>query len=147
MTRTSKNDVQPISREMLNQIDTYVGSRLRLMRITQDRSQTEMGEAVGLSFQQFQKYEKGANRISASKLHEFGKILDVPVSFFFDGLEDALDLPPPPPMPNDVLNRREVLELLRAYWAIKNPKVRRALHFAVKTIARDLRPGNTPPPD
>ena len=129
-------NVQTVSREMLNKIDAYVGSRLRLMRITKDHSQTYLADRVGLSFQQFQKYEKGSNRISASKLHMFGELLDVPVSYFFDGLNEALDLPPPPPMPEEILSRREILELLQCYWAIENTSVRRALFLCVKAIAR-----------
>ena len=136
MVRPNLNKVQTIPRAMLDKIDAYVGGRLRDRRRMLDLSQTYLAEKVGLSFQQFQKYEKGANRISASKLHAFAELIDVPVSYFFDGLNETLDLPPPPPMPEDTLNRREVLELLQAYWAIENTSVRRALFLCVKAIAR-----------
>jgi len=68
-------------------VDIHVGSRVRLQRTLLGLSQEKLGEAVGLTFQQIQKYERGANRIGASRLHEFSQILDVPVSFFFDGLD------------------------------------------------------------
>ena len=136
MVRANLNKVETVSREMLNKIDAYVGGRLRERRLMLDYSQTYCAEKVGLSFQQFQKYEKGSNRISASKLHAFGEMLDVPPSFFFDGLNETLGLPPPPPMPEEVLSRREILELLRCYWGIENTSVRRALFLCVKAIAR-----------
>jgi transcriptional regulator with XRE-family HTH domain len=69
----------------LNLIDKHVGSRVRMRRMTLNMSQTKLGDALGLTFQQVQKYEKGTNRISASRLQHLTQILDVPVSFFFEG--------------------------------------------------------------
>src|SRR5512134_3751494 len=71
-----------------NPVDIHVGSRVRLRRTLLGLSQEKLGEAVGLTFQQIQKYERGANRIGASRLFEFSRILDVPVSFFFDDMDD-----------------------------------------------------------
>ena len=79
-----------VTKEEIREIERHVGGRLRYRRVTMDYSQTYIAERVGLSFQQFQKYEKGTNRISASKLHEFSKLLGVPVSFFFDEMPDYM---------------------------------------------------------
>jgi transcriptional regulator with XRE-family HTH domain len=73
--------------EGLRQVDAYVGSRVRLRRTIKGLSQTDLGSAIGLTFQQVQKYESGANRIGASRLFQLGEVLDVPVSFFFDGVK------------------------------------------------------------
>ena len=108
-----------------------------------DYSQTYLADKVGLSFQQFQKYEKGANRISASKLHEFARLLDVPVSFFFD------DMPPEmkaagrartPAISSDEnpFDRPQVQEFVRAYRQIGDPSVRKAVFQAVKAISRSI---------
>ena len=72
-------------RGALNPIDKHVGSRVRMRRLMLDMSQTQLGDALGITFQQIQKYEKGANRISASRLQHISQILQVPVPFFFDG--------------------------------------------------------------
>ena len=72
-----------------NPIDRHVGSRVRMRRILLGMSQEKLGEALGLTFQQVQKYEKGTNRISASRLQQFSSILQVPISFFFEGLPGA----------------------------------------------------------
>ena len=71
-----------------NPIDVHVGARLRMRRVLQGMSQEKLGEKLDLTFQQVQKYEKGANRVSASRLYQIGEILKVPVDFFFDGLPD-----------------------------------------------------------
>src|SRR5512147_126443 len=73
-----------------NPVDIHVGSRVRLRRTLLGLSQEKLGEAVGLTFQQIQKYERGANRIGASRLFEFSRILDVPVSFFFDDMSERV---------------------------------------------------------
>jgi transcriptional regulator with XRE-family HTH domain len=108
-------------------------------------SQERLGEAVGLTFQQIQKYERGANRIGASRLFEFSRILDVPVSFFFDDMREnprnhegnatwGLADPPQPTMEQDPLTRRETLELVRAYYRIADPQVRRRLFELAKSL-------------
>ncbi len=126
-----------------NPVDVHVGSRVRLRRTLLGLSQEKLGEAVGLTFQQIQKYERGANRIGASRLFEFSRILDVPVSFFFDdmpenggrGVEDQ-PVPPiePPAVEQDPLTRRETLELVRAYYRITDPQVRRRLFELTKSL-------------
>lgn len=128
-----------------NPVDIHVGSRVRLRRTLLGLSQEKLGEAVGLTFQQIQKYERGANRIGASRLFEFSRILDVPVSFFFDdmserlkgndgqtaaGLADQQQVTLEP----DPLTRRETLELVRAYYRIADPQVRKRLFELAKSL-------------
>lgn len=125
-----------------NPVDIHVGSRVRLRRTLLGLSQEKLGEAVGLTFQQIQKYERGANRIGASRLFEFSRILDVPVSFFFDDMSERLrsepasgmaDVPQGPLEP-DPLTRRETLELVRAYYRITDPHVRKRLFELTKSL-------------
>ncbi|MFO1112715.1 MAG: helix-turn-helix domain-containing protein [Rhodospirillales bacterium] len=130
---------------MPNPVDIHVGSRVRLRRTLLGLSQEKLGEAVGLTFQQIQKYERGANRIGASRLFEFSRILDVPVSFFFDDMADrmkagetpavpALSDQPQAPLEPDPLTRRETLELVRAYYRISDPQVRKRLFELAKSL-------------
>ena len=129
-----------------NPVDVHVGARLRLRRTLMGLSQEKLGDAVGLTFQQIQKYERGANRIGASRIFEFAGILEVPVSFLFDdmppelrthegrfaaGMRDDGD-----GFEKDPLARRETLELVRAYYKIDSPKVRKRLFEMVKAIAK-----------
>lgn len=130
-----------LTKEEIREIDRHVGGRLRYRRVKMDYSQTYIAERVGLSFQQFQKYEKGTNRISASKLHEFSKLLDVPVSFFFDGMPDymkaATQATPPSITPHENLfDEPKVQEFVKAYRAIPDATVRRSIFLTVKAIAR-----------
>lgn len=128
-----------------NPIDVHVGSRVRLRRTLLGLSQEKLGEAVGLTFQQIQKYERGANRIGASRLFEFSRILDVPVSFFFDDMSNqhlgieahavgGMAEPPQNPLEPDPLTRRETLELVRAYYRIHDPHVRKRLFELTKSL-------------
>ncbi len=129
-----------------NPVDVHVGSRVRLRRTLLGLSQEKLGEAVGLTFQQIQKYERGANRIGASRLFEFSRILDVPVSFFFDDMTDKARVVEPgmslgfadQPVANhlepDPLTRRETLELVRAYYRIGDPHVRKRLFELTKSL-------------
>ena len=130
-------------------IDVHVGSRVRLRRTLLGLSQERLGEAVGLTFQQIQKYERGANRIGSSRLYDLAHVLDVPVSFFFDDMSDdvkqrdAAQYTSPAEgddenggaEPNP-LNRRETLELVRAYYRIASPRVRKRMFELVKAVAR-----------
>ena len=130
-----------LTKDEVREIDSHVGNRLRYRRVMMDYSQTFIAERVGLSFQQFQKYEKGANRISASKLHEFAKLLDVPVSYFFDempsGMKAAAQLTRPSITPDGYpFDEPEVQKFVKAYRAIPNASVRRSIFLAVKAVAR-----------
>ena len=116
-------------------VDMHVGARIRLRRTLLGLSQSELGTALGLTFQQVQKYERGANRVAASTLHRLAGALDVPVSFFFDDLPDELMLPPGT-NGDDTLTRRESLELLRGYYTIPDG-VRKQVYDLVKSLRRD----------
>ena len=125
-----------------NPIDVHVGGRVRHRRMVLGISQTTLGERIGLTFQQIQKYEKGSNRISASRLFELSQILDAPVQFFFEEapLEFAEyvapDIAEPEEAISDFLNSLEGLELNRAFMKIRDAKVRRKLIEFVRTLAR-----------
>src|SRR5271163_504836 len=115
-----------------NPIDIHVGSRVRLRRNMLGLSQEKLGEAIGLTFQQVQKYERGANRIGASRLMELSGVLDVPVSFFFDETDPVrapaipvgFEETPQEGFESDPMRKRETLELIGAYYEIGNPSVR-----------------------
>ena len=127
-----------------NPIDVHVGSRVRLRRTLLGMSQEKLGEALGLTFQQVQKYERGANRIGASRLYDLSQVLDVPVTFFFDEMARGTGEPPGRhaglaetrvPYEREPLMRRETLELVRAYYRIPDVHIRRRLFDLTKAIA------------
>ena len=123
----------------LDTVDTHVGGRLRLRRTLLGLSQTELGRRVGLTFQQIQKYEHGTNGIAASRLWQLADILDVPVSFFFDDMPDAAPRACEPPDPETPpMGRRETLELVKCYYRIKDPRVRRGIFDLVKVTVGSL---------
>ncbi len=129
-------------------VDAHVGQRLRLRRALMGLSQERLAELVGVTFQQIQKYERGANRIGSSRLYELSRVLGVPVGYFFEGLEEerrpARGLAEPPaafqhetasrPEPR-IIDRRETLELVRAFNRIPDPLVRRRLFDLTKALA------------
>jgi transcriptional regulator with XRE-family HTH domain len=124
-----------------NPIDKHVGSRVRMRRIMLDMSQTTLGNGLGVSFQQVQKYENGANRIGASRLQHISQILQVPVAFFFDGAAPYVPAahtsrnPPPSPDPlSDFMTTREGLALAKAFMRISNIQVRRRIVDLVEQI-------------
>ena len=140
-------------------VDIHVGARIKLRRTLMGLSQERLGEALGLTFQQVQKYERGVNRVGASRLFDLSRVLDVPISFFFDDMPDAngagtqnaaadvgsrrvfgmadaqdsfggsLD--------DGVLSRRETLELVRAYYKITDPSVRRRVFDLIRSMATE----------
>src|SRR5580704_19098396 len=126
-------------------IDVHVGSRVRLRRNMLGLSQEKLGEAIGLTFQQVQKYERGANRIGASRLHELSRVLDVPVSFFFDDMDPVrapaipggFAEPPAEAFDSDPLRRRETVELVDAYYTIEDTAVRRRLLDLARALAAE----------
>ena len=128
-----------------NPIDVHVGGKVRLRRMLLNMSQEKLGESLGLTFQQIQKYEKGANRIGASRLFELARILGVNVQFFFDDLPVAGEVSGMIGMSEtnaegyftEFLNSREGIEINRAFLRIKNPKTRRAVLELVRTLADD----------
>jgi transcriptional regulator with XRE-family HTH domain len=129
-----------------NPIDIHVGSRIRLRRTLLGMSQQRLGEAIGLTFQQVQKYERGANRVGSSRMFELARVLEVPISYFFEemgadtaqrGRQHAMghaievfETAEPDPM-----TKRETLELVRAYYKITDARVRRRLFEMTKALA------------
>jgi transcriptional regulator with XRE-family HTH domain len=124
-----------------NPIDKHVGNRLRMRRIMLGMSQTNLGDGLGLTFQQVQKYEKGTNRLSASKLQQCAGILQVPVEFFFEGVPSIPGAPKPKgPAPSvdyvsDFLASAAGLALVKAFTQIKDAKLRRCIVDLVEGIA------------
>jgi transcriptional regulator with XRE-family HTH domain len=115
-----------------NPIDVLVGNRIRVRRLFLGMNQETLGNALGLSFQQVQKYEGGANRVSASRLSTMADILGVPIAFFFDGLSSGV--PQEDPL-RERLERSETIELVRLYYAIPDQRVRQQLLEMVKAVA------------
>jgi transcriptional regulator with XRE-family HTH domain len=125
-----------------NPIDKHVGSRVRMRRMMLSMSQEKLGDALGLTFQQVQKYEKGTNRIGASRLQQISNILQVPVSFFFEGVphipgerHSGLGEAPSPAYVSDFLATSDGLSLTKAFMRIKNSKMRRRIVDLVEQIA------------
>jgi transcriptional regulator with XRE-family HTH domain len=147
-TRKSATEGHPAERESRpSPIDVHVGSRIRLRRTLLGMSQERLGDQLGLTFQQVQKYERGINRVGASRLFDLARVLDVPISFFFDdmpdglagsagggsrralGMADAQDA-----FGDDTMTRRETLELVRAYYRISDPNQRKKVLDLVKAM-------------
>lgn len=120
-------------------VDAHVGSRVRLRRTLMGLSQTNLADKLGLTFQQVQKYERGHNRIGAGRLFKVSQVLDVPVSFFYDDMGEEAARTAQIPIRRDMdntdpnqMSKRETLELVRAYYRIKDTKVRKAIFELVK---------------
>lgn len=131
-----------------NPIDVHVGSRVRMRRMFIGMSQERLGEQMDLTFQQIQKYEKGTNRIGASRLFQLADILKVPVGFFFEGLDAVTAQQPQAGFAEassesyvmDFLDSREGIELNRAFVKIRDPKVRKSIVELVRALA-EAEPG------
>jgi transcriptional regulator with XRE-family HTH domain len=116
---------------MKHPVDVHVGKRIRHRRWLVGITQQQLAEAVGIKFQQIQKYETGMNRVSASRLWDIAEALSVPVSFFFEGLGDeSLQSEAEKELPNDILKDKEALELVRSYYAIPETQRRRLFELA-----------------
>lgn len=131
-------------------VDIHVGTRIRLRRTLMGISQEKLGEALGLTFQQVQKYERGVNRVGASRLYDLSRVLDVPIGFFYDDMPDKLAgmhgtghttratggfaEPQDGFNTDESLNRRETLELVRAYYRINEPSVRKRVFELIKSM-------------
>ncbi len=146
LARPRKKRTRNVSIDGPNPVDVHVGTRVRQRRTLLGMSQEKLGNAVGLTFQQIQKYERGTNRIGASRLHEFSNILDVPVSFFFDELpqrgrsrqargfsEGAQNK-----FEHDAFSKRETLELVRAYYRITDKQVRKRIVDMIRSVGKAL---------
>ncbi len=126
-----------------NPIDKHVGSRVRMRRMMLGMSQEKLGDALALTFQQVQKYEKGTNRIGASRLQQISQILQVPVAFFFEGaphlnegmVVDQMETAPSPSYVSDFLATSDGLSLTKAFMRIPDAKLRRRIVDLVQQIA------------
>ncbi len=136
-------------------IDIHVGSRIRLRRTLLGMSQERLGEALGLTFQQVQKYERGVNRVGASRLFDLSRVLDVPISFFFDDLPESSTQQAASVggglsgrrsfglseqqegFGDDLLQRRETVDLVRAYYRITDPNQRKSVFNLIKSMTPD----------
>lgn len=130
-----------------NPVDVHVGARLRMRRTLLGMSQETIAERLGLTFQQVQKYERGTNRVSSSRLFDLCKILNVPVAYFFDEMGKDVSSQSPAALAGekpkareqetDPAAKRETLELVRAYYGIKDRNVRQRLTSMIRTIAAE----------
>jgi transcriptional regulator with XRE-family HTH domain len=136
---------KPVSEDGPDPIDQHVGTRIRGRRVGLRISQTKLGQSIGVTFQQIQKYESGTNRVGASNLFKIAKALGVEVAFFFEGvvreemeMEAAnFGLAEPPPQSFDVnpMNSREAFELMHNYFRIADPTIRKRLFQLVRVLA------------
>ncbi len=129
-----------------NPVDKHVGQRLRVKRSLLGMSQESLAEAIGLTFQQIQKYERGANRISAGRLFDFAKILNVPITYFFEEAENSYNQPQTShgfsdnkqdefAAGEDVMRKKETLDLIRVYYSIEDAETRKDIYKFVKSMA------------
>jgi transcriptional regulator with XRE-family HTH domain len=126
-----------------NPIDGQVGNRVRIRRMLLGMSQEKLGDLLGLTFQQVQKYEKGINRIGAGRLFEIARILDVPIDFFYDGVgttSDGVGEARAPVM--EFISSTEGLRLSLAFMKIRDPKVRKRVLDLVKSLAEEEEAGS-----
>jgi transcriptional regulator with XRE-family HTH domain len=144
--RQRKSSGRMASKGFPNPIDVHVGARIRLRRTLLGISQERLAEAIGLTFQQVQKYEKGANRVSSSRLVDVANALDVDISYFFQEMSAEVGKQTPSMLMDgnklpkiadekDPMVRRETLELVRAYYRIPDPAVRKRLAELTKAVA------------
>ena len=130
-------------KKQANPIDVQVGNRVRIRRMLIGMSQERLGDLLGLTFQQVQKYEKGANRIGAGRLFEVARILNVPIDFFYEGVENRLAGQPGMAEPESAppvmafVSSGEGLQLSLAFMKIKDPKVRKRVLDLVKSLAEE----------
>ncbi|MBE2191653.1 MAG: helix-turn-helix transcriptional regulator [Alphaproteobacteria bacterium] len=140
--------------ESPNPVDVFVGQKLRSRRNLIGITQENLAEAAGITFQQVQKYEKGRNRLSASRLFQFSRVLDVPVAYFFDGFfasdtqigiqegfaeNEQEDFSDEQAEREDILNSKETIDLVRTYYTIKDDKLRRDFLKMLKQMAKNFK--------
>ena len=156
MTHTAEKKIRKteLRSENPDPVDIHVGSRLRMRRNLIGLSQEQLGKSLGLTFQQIQKYERGINRMGSSRLFQVSKTLSVPVAYFFEEMPASIlggaaqpgfaegeqaplgnDAAAEQHNDYDIMRRRETLELVRAYYRIKNGKQRRKLYDLIRSMA------------
>lgn len=120
-----------------NPIDVHVGSRIRLRRTMLGMSQEKLGDSLGITFQQVQKYEKGANRVGASRLQHIAEILTVPIPFFFEGSPGAIEDDGKHESSADFMNSKECVALAAAFSAIEDKRVRQSILGLVRSLSKE----------
>jgi transcriptional regulator with XRE-family HTH domain len=146
-SRVRRSAKKQVSRSGPNPIDIHVGARVRLLRNLLGIRQTDLGKALGVTFQQVQKYEKGTNRISASRLFNLSRVLGEPISYFFEDLSPAaagggrrwtrgLSEAPAAVLEPDSLSKPETVELIRAYYRVTDPKLRKRVLDLLKVLGK-----------
>ena len=135
MPRTSMSVAASRSLAQANTVDTYVGQRIRDKRNERGMSQTEVANAIGVTFQQVQKYERGTNRVGASRLFDLSRILSVPIQYFFAGLNNQST--PIEKEDDNVIHlmKPDTVELLEAYYKVENLQVRRQILSTIRSIS------------
>lgn len=136
-----------------NAVDIHVGARLRQRRVLMGMSQEKLGEALDLTFQQIQKYERGVNRIGAGRLYELARALDVPEGYFFEELPEEVTsghynkrfAPPEARLDSDTYAQRETIVMIRAYYSIQDPVVRRRMLELMRSMASEEIAGSEEP--
>ncbi|MCK5284725.1 MAG: helix-turn-helix transcriptional regulator [Alphaproteobacteria bacterium] len=138
MTKKRKTKGTPDS------VDVHVGQRLRIRRSLLGLSQEKLAESIGLTFQQIQKYERGMNRISAGRLYQFSKILSIPISYFYDNIQNISskelthglsDSEQEEFNNEDIMQSKETLDMIRMYYSIKDPEMRKDIFKFIKSMA------------
>ena len=149
MRKPRKSSGRMASKGFPNPIDVHVGQRIRQRRTLLGMSQEKLAEAIGLTFQQVQKYERGANRVGSSRLFDLARVLEVPIAYFFEDMEASVANKSPSRLMGvsearmqayavepDPLARRETLELVRAYYRIDEARVRKRVFELTKALAK-----------
>lgn len=146
MPRERKSSGRMASKGFPNPIDVHVGKKLQLRRTLLGMSQERLGTLIGLTFQQIQKYESGANRVSSSRLFDIAQVLEIGIPYFFEGMTAQVEEQSPGHLQGavplvtdeekDPMARRETLELVRAYYQIKSPKVRKHLVDLARSLGK-----------
>jgi transcriptional regulator with XRE-family HTH domain len=141
-----KSSGRMASKGFPNPIDVHVGRKLQLRRTLLGLSQERLGDLIGLTFQQVQKYESGANRVSSSRLYDIARVLDIGIPYFFEGMTAEVEGQSPGHLQGavplvsddekDPMARRETLELVRAYYQIKNPRIRKQLVDLTRSLGK-----------
>ncbi|MEY4964501.1 MAG: hypothetical protein RL274_84 [Pseudomonadota bacterium] len=126
-----------VLKKQTNPIDIQVGNRVRIRRMLIGMSQERLGDLLGLTFQQVQKYEKGVNRIGAGRLYEVSRILNVPVDFFYEGVVASGQEPEGTPPVMEFVSSGEGLQLALAFMKIKDVRVRKRMLDLVKSLAEE----------
>lgn len=145
--RARKSSGRMASKDYPNRIDVHVGARIRLRRALLGISQTALADAIGLTFQQVQKYEKGGNRVNSSRLVDIANTLDVSIPYFFEDMSAGVkahtpsalmktNQTPASDLDKDPMAKRETLELVRAYYRITEPVVRKRLGELMRSLAK-----------